>query len=65
MKRRAFIKELEAAGCELQRHGAKHDLYRNPVNGNQCRDIGKSKRVFASSFENSWGWSEVPDRRSA
>lgn len=36
MKRRAFIRELEQAGCELVRHGKRHDLYRNPANGRQA-----------------------------
>ncbi|MBU0493400.1 MAG: type II toxin-antitoxin system HicA family toxin [Chloroflexi bacterium] len=33
MKRRAFVRELMAAGCRLQRHGKKHDIYVNPANG--------------------------------
>ncbi len=36
MKRQAFIRELERAGCEFVRHGKQHDLYRNPVNGRQA-----------------------------
>ena len=32
MKRRALIKELEQAGCVLERHGGRHDVYRNPAN---------------------------------
>ena len=32
MKRKALIKLLEAAGCELIRHGANHDIYFNPAN---------------------------------
>ncbi len=36
MKRRELIRELEAAGCVLLRHGRRHDLYRNPVNGQQA-----------------------------
>jgi predicted RNA binding protein YcfA (HicA-like mRNA interferase family) len=36
MKRQAFIRELEEAGCILQRHGARHDLYRNPANNMQA-----------------------------
>jgi len=35
VKRRAFIKELEQAGCVLVRNGRKHDVYRNPANGKQ------------------------------
>jgi mRNA interferase HicA len=33
MKRRDFIRELEAAGCRLKRHGGNHDIYENPANG--------------------------------
>lgn len=33
MKRGPFIRELLAAGCVLHRHGAKHDIYRNPATG--------------------------------
>ena len=36
MKRQALIRELEAAGCVLVRHGRRHDLYRNPANGHQA-----------------------------
>ena len=36
MKRRALIKELEQAGCELLRHGGRHDVYRNPANGRKA-----------------------------
>jgi mRNA interferase HicA len=33
MKRQEFIRELRAAGCELLRHGARHDVYLNPATG--------------------------------
>jgi mRNA interferase HicA len=33
MKRQEFIKQLEKAGCFLERHGARHDIYVNPSNG--------------------------------
>jgi len=36
LKRQAFIRELERAGCELVRHGSRHDVYRNPKNGQQA-----------------------------
>ncbi len=36
MKRRAFVREWETAGCTLHRHGKRHDIYRNPVNGQQA-----------------------------
>jgi predicted RNA binding protein YcfA (HicA-like mRNA interferase family) len=33
VKRIDLIKQLEAQGCELVRHGGKHDWYRNPRTG--------------------------------
>lgn len=33
MKRVDLIKTIEAFGCVLIRHGAKHDWYRNPRSG--------------------------------
>ena len=30
MKKKELIKKLTSAGCVLVRHGARHDLYRNP-----------------------------------
>jgi mRNA interferase HicA len=33
MKRRDLIRTIEGFGCELIRHGARHDWYRNPVTG--------------------------------
>jgi len=36
VKRRDFIRELERAGCVLHRHGARHDIYRNPANGRRA-----------------------------
>jgi len=36
MKRQALIRELEAAGCVLHRHGKRHDIYRNPANARQA-----------------------------
>lgn len=33
MKRGELIRQLVAAGCVLHRHGAKHDIYLNPANG--------------------------------
>ena len=33
MRRRELIRELEAAGCVLDRHGSRHDIYRNPATG--------------------------------
>jgi mRNA interferase HicA len=36
MRRQAFIRELEQAGCEFVRHGKRHDVYRNPATGRQA-----------------------------
>jgi mRNA interferase HicA len=33
MKRSELIRELRVAGCELLRHGARHDVYVNPATG--------------------------------
>jgi len=33
MKRIDLIRSTKAAGCELVRHGTKHDWYRNPTTG--------------------------------
>ncbi len=33
MKRRDLVAELERGGCTLQRHGAKHDIYHQPMTG--------------------------------
>lgn len=33
MKRRDLVKRLEDLGCELVRHGGRHDWYRNPESG--------------------------------
>jgi len=33
MKRKELIKMLMDAGCVFLRHGANHDLYKNPKNG--------------------------------
>ena len=30
-----MIRDLERAGCVLVRHGARHDIYRNPATGQQ------------------------------
>ena len=36
MKRSAFLKELRRVGCVLDRHGGRHDLWRNPINGRKA-----------------------------
>ncbi len=33
MKRRELVARLEGAGCQLLRHGAKHDIYHSPATG--------------------------------
>ena len=33
MKRRDLIKKLEESGCNLIRHGSRHDIYHNPSTG--------------------------------
>ena len=33
MKRRELIRKIESLGCELVRHGGRHDWYRNPETG--------------------------------
>ncbi|HPL68479.1 MAG TPA: type II toxin-antitoxin system HicA family toxin [Syntrophales bacterium] len=33
MKRKDLIKKIISVGCELVRHGGRHDLYRNPKTG--------------------------------
>ena len=33
MKRRDLIRHLEEGGCQLIRHGGRHDWYRNPETG--------------------------------
>jgi len=33
MKRKNLIAKLEQEGCELLRHGSRHDKYLNPANG--------------------------------
>jgi len=36
VKRTAFLRELAEKGCILERHGGRHDLYRNPANGRKA-----------------------------
>ena len=33
MKRRDLINKLEELGCNLIRHGSRHDIYHNPSTG--------------------------------
>jgi mRNA interferase HicA len=36
VRRGEFIRELVEAGCYLQRHGKKHDIYANPRTGKKA-----------------------------
>jgi len=36
VKRRDFIRELVDAGCYLKRHGGRHDIYMNQMNGKKA-----------------------------
>jgi mRNA interferase HicA len=55
VRRRQFIRELVEAGCYLQRHGKKHDIYANPRTGKKplFHAIPTLKRVSANSSEDS------------
>lgn len=33
MRRKELVRRITSAGCVLVRHGARHDLYRNPTTG--------------------------------
>jgi len=36
VKRHEFLRELARAGCQLERHGKRHDIYINPTNGRKA-----------------------------
>ena len=36
MNRRELIRELTREGCQLERHGKRHDLYVNPKTGQKA-----------------------------
>jgi hypothetical protein len=36
LKRDAFIKELQASGIKLSRHGKRHDIFFNPKSGKKA-----------------------------
>jgi predicted RNA binding protein YcfA (HicA-like mRNA interferase family) len=44
VKRRAFIKELEQAGCILVRHGRRHDVYRH-ASGERQAPVPRHREV--------------------
>lgn len=44
MKRVDLIRELERMGCELLRHGGRHDWYRNPKTG-ACQPVPRHREI--------------------
>ncbi len=44
MKRREFIEHLLNHGCQLDREGAKHSIYRNPANG-RCSGVPRHREI--------------------
>lgn len=50
MKRQAFIRGLEQAGCVFVRHGKRHDVYRNPANGRQA-PVPRHREIAATLCE--------------
>jgi len=44
MKRVDLIKALESSGCTLERHGGKHDWYRNPITG-VCQPVPRHREI--------------------
>jgi hypothetical protein len=52
VKRSELIRQLEARGCVLLRHGARHDWYQNPKTQacNLFPGIAKSKIIWLATF---------------
>jgi len=44
MKRVDLIRELEQRGCQLLRHGGKHDWYQNPRTG-ACQPVPRHREI--------------------
>jgi predicted RNA binding protein YcfA (HicA-like mRNA interferase family) len=44
MKHRDLVKKLESAGCQLLRHGGKHDIYHNPETG-KSQPVPRHKEI--------------------
>jgi predicted RNA binding protein YcfA (HicA-like mRNA interferase family) len=44
MKRNDLIRQIEAAGCVLIRHGGRHDWYQNSQTG-QCQPIPRHREI--------------------
>ncbi len=56
MKRRELIRELERAGCELLRHGKRHDIYRiRPTDGKR-RFLATAKSPIACAGSSGGNW---------
>ncbi len=45
MKRRELIAHLESHGCVICREGAKHTVYRNPINGH-ISTVPRHEEIF-------------------
>lgn len=52
MKRRELVRQLAEVGCVLIRHGGRHDIYLNPVNGKKqpSRAIPKWKNILLGIY---------------
>jgi predicted RNA binding protein YcfA (HicA-like mRNA interferase family) len=44
MKRRDLIRHLKRHGCELDREGGRHSIYRNRVNG-RCAAVPRHREI--------------------
>jgi predicted RNA binding protein YcfA (HicA-like mRNA interferase family) len=44
MKRRDLVRQIEKAGCQLIRHGGRHDWYQNPSTGS-CQPIPRHAEI--------------------
>ena len=60
MKRTALLKKIKQAGCELVRHGARHDWYRNPETG-VCQPVLRHRQIRGRLAKNilaqlGWRW---------
>jgi len=44
VKRRDLIATLRDMGCELVRHGGRHDWYRNPLTG-ACQPVPRHSEI--------------------
>lgn len=44
MKRLDLIKTIEGMGCVLERHGARHDWYRNPQT-RACQPVPRHREI--------------------